>query len=83
MSCVQIFQDIGINGEAFGTHSFRRGGCQFYATYHNWNLINIALWGGWSLSLNLRVIIQYLQADQDPLGEKDLFIIAKGHDESS
>ncbi|KAH8112978.1 hypothetical protein DFH11DRAFT_189018 [Phellopilus nigrolimitatus] len=33
---------------AFGTHSFRRGGCQFRMKHRNWSPDMVAAWGGWS-----------------------------------
>jgi hypothetical protein len=47
-----------------GTHSFRRGGCQFFNLHCNWSIKQIAIWGGWSIKtgeeMNFSVICRYL-----------------------
>ena len=41
-------QDIGIpNWPQYGTHSFRRGGCQYRLRVLGWSADMIAAWGGW------------------------------------
>lgn len=40
--------DIGINYCPYGTHSFRRGGCQYLSTEKRLNLIGICSWAGWA-----------------------------------
>ncbi|KAF8814125.1 hypothetical protein BYT27DRAFT_7250346 [Phlegmacium glaucopus] len=40
--------DIGIDPSPYGTHSFRRGGCQYFASIRRWKLRRICDWGGWS-----------------------------------
>lgn len=32
----------------YGTHSFRRGGCQYRVGVQNWTVAMVAGWGGWS-----------------------------------
>ncbi|KAF7967243.1 hypothetical protein HWV62_35061 [Athelia sp. TMB] len=32
----------------FGTHSFRRGGCQYRIRVKDWDVAMVAAWGGWS-----------------------------------
>ncbi|THH15771.1 hypothetical protein EUX98_g9413 [Antrodiella citrinella] len=32
----------------YGTHSFRRGGCQYRVKVKNWSTDMVAAWGGWS-----------------------------------
>ncbi len=54
------FQVVGQKG----THSFRRGGCQFFNLHCNWSLKQIAMWGGWSVKrgeeMNFSVVCRYL-----------------------
>jgi integrase len=75
---VKAFEKIGVDTSCIGTHSFRRGGCQFFNLHCNWPLKMIAMWGGWSMKageeMNMSVICRYLQdyhdensAFQDPL----------------
>jgi hypothetical protein len=37
---------IGIDPRPYGTHSFRRGGCQYLAVVLRWPLRQICTWGG-------------------------------------
>ncbi|KAJ7137297.1 hypothetical protein C8R46DRAFT_922457, partial [Mycena filopes] len=32
----------------YGTHSFRRGGCQYRIKIKKWSADMVAAWGGWS-----------------------------------
>lgn len=32
----------------YGTHSFRRGGCQYRVKHKAWTVAMVAAWGGWS-----------------------------------
>ncbi|KZP28635.1 hypothetical protein FIBSPDRAFT_927421 [Athelia psychrophila] len=32
----------------YGTHSFRRGGCQYRVKHKDWTVAMVAAWGGWS-----------------------------------
>jgi hypothetical protein len=42
-------QNIGYMSWAlYGTHSFRRGGCQHRIKNKNWSVDMVAAWGGWS-----------------------------------
>ncbi|KAJ3540347.1 hypothetical protein NM688_g6236 [Phlebia brevispora] len=40
--------DIGVDPRLYGTHSFRRGGCQYLHTELRWPIRDICAWGGWS-----------------------------------
>lgn len=43
------FQNIGDKKWSwFGTHSFRRGGCQYRIKHKQWDPATVAAWGGWS-----------------------------------
>lgn len=53
------------NPHIFGTHSFRRGGCQYYHCFMNpknerWDLKKLCDWGGWSLGFDNLIIVRYL-----------------------
>ncbi|KAJ7227754.1 hypothetical protein C8J57DRAFT_1252275 [Mycena rebaudengoi] len=42
-------QDLGYASWAlYGTHSFRRGGCQYRIKVRRWSVDMVAAWGGWS-----------------------------------
>ena len=51
----------------YGTHSFRRGGCQYWHHYANprWTLRQLCAWGGWSLEFDNMTIVRYLMGEND------------------
>ena len=54
---------IGIwSWNLYGTHSFRRGGCQFYLSIRRKTLGEICAWGGWS---DLSVAFRYMIGSND------------------
>ena len=66
-----IFQDPLV----YGTHSFRRGGCQWYATEKRWPLRRICDWGGWSMELTNLTIVRYLISSNDnPLERREQYL---------
>ncbi|EJD42655.1 hypothetical protein AURDEDRAFT_67192, partial [Auricularia subglabra TFB-10046 SS5] len=67
--------DIGIDPITYGTHSFRRGGCQWLSTYKRWPPKRICDWGGWSQEFNTMTIVKYLWSENDdPLEPRDQFL---------
>ncbi|KAK7691376.1 hypothetical protein QCA50_004775 [Cerrena zonata] len=40
--------DVDVDPRMYGTHSFRRGGCQYLAMELRWPLRHICTWGGWT-----------------------------------
>lgn len=40
--------DVGEDPRMYGTHSFRRGGCQYLHLVKRWPIRDICSWGGWS-----------------------------------
>jgi hypothetical protein len=52
--------DVNIDPSPYGTHSFRRGGCQYFASYKRWPLKIICEWGGWSSEFTNMTIVKYL-----------------------
>ncbi|KAK7013482.1 hypothetical protein R3P38DRAFT_3322511 [Favolaschia claudopus] len=52
--------DIEIDSAPYGTHSFRRGGCQWLYTSCRWGLRRICDWGGWSTEFSNMTIVKYL-----------------------
>ncbi|KAH7903548.1 hypothetical protein BJ138DRAFT_1107580 [Hygrophoropsis aurantiaca] len=52
--------DIKIDPYAYGTHSFRRGGVQYYASDCRWQLRKICEFGGWSQEFAHMTIVKYL-----------------------
>ncbi|EPT03529.1 hypothetical protein FOMPIDRAFT_1116000, partial [Fomitopsis schrenkii] len=68
--------DIKIDPRPYGTHSFRRGGCQYLAMVKRWPFRDICTWGGWAENFdNPGTIFKYLMSWVDaPLVErKDYF----------
>ena len=53
--------DIDIDPRTYGTHSFRRGGCQYLHLVRRWPIQTICSWGGWSPDFdNTGTIFKYL-----------------------
>ncbi|KAH9927788.1 uncharacterized protein B0H18DRAFT_1084655 [Fomitopsis serialis] len=68
--------DISIDPRPYGTHSFRRGGCQYLAVVKRWHIRDICTWGGWAENFdNPGTIFKYLLSSVDaPLVDrKDYF----------
>ncbi|KAJ7270890.1 hypothetical protein C8J57DRAFT_1065078, partial [Mycena rebaudengoi] len=61
-----LLVDVDICPFTYGTHSFRRGGCQFLHVYLRWSFRKIADWGGWSTEYSWHTIITYLINWSDP-----------------
>ncbi|KDQ61321.1 hypothetical protein JAAARDRAFT_32330 [Jaapia argillacea MUCL 33604] len=58
--------EVGIDPRPYGTHSFRRGGCQYLAMVLRWPIRNICSWGGWADSFdNPGTIFKYLLSLSD------------------
>jgi len=62
--------DIGVDPASYGTHSFRRGGCQWLATDLRWPIRKICEWGGWSTDFSSMTIVKYLISWNDDPREK-------------
>jgi hypothetical protein len=42
-------QNLGYKSwSLYGTHSFRRGGCQYRIRHKDWTVAMVAAWGGWT-----------------------------------
>ncbi|KAG7087150.1 hypothetical protein E1B28_013130 [Marasmius oreades] len=66
--------DIGIDPAPYGTHSFRRGGCQWLSADLRWPYIKICQWGGWSTELTNATIVKYLVSwNDDPMYPREDF----------
>ncbi|KAF9522567.1 hypothetical protein CPB83DRAFT_95005 [Crepidotus variabilis] len=66
--------DIGINPAPYGTHSFRRGGCQYLYSTRRWGLRKICEWGGWSTEFSNMTIVKYLISwNDDPSQAREDF----------
>lgn len=63
----KLLKAIHLRYELYGTHSFRRGGCQYYHSYRNppLTLRQLAQWGGWSTDFKASSIFRYLHGDND------------------
>ncbi|KAF7321720.1 DNA breaking-rejoining enzyme [Mycena kentingensis (nom. inval.)] len=67
--------DIGRDPYPYGTHSFRRGGCQYFATHRRWSLRKICEWGGWSMDFSHLTIVKYLIGwNDDPTQLREDFL---------
>lgn len=67
--------DINIDPSPYGTHSFRRGGCQYFASVRRWKLRRICDWGGWSTEFSSLTIIKYLISwNDEPEESRDNFL---------
>ncbi|KAK7062101.1 hypothetical protein R3P38DRAFT_3303144 [Favolaschia claudopus] len=62
--------DIGTDSAPYGTHSFRRGGCQWLYSCCRWGLIRICDWGGWSTEFSNLTIVKYLISYADVPAER-------------
>ncbi|KAL1659743.1 hypothetical protein GGF50DRAFT_64646, partial [Schizophyllum commune] len=51
---------VGIDYSTYGTHSFRRGGCQYLVVDRRWNIRRVCEWGGWSTDFTHLTIVKYL-----------------------
>ncbi|KJA17138.1 hypothetical protein HYPSUDRAFT_146825 [Hypholoma sublateritium FD-334 SS-4] len=67
--------DINIDPSPYGTHSFRRGGCQYLSSYRRWSLRTICDWGGWSTEFSSMTIVKYLISwnDEPTEAREDFF----------
>lgn len=57
-------KDIGRPFSLYGSHSFRRGGCQFFNQVLNWPVVDIVAYGGWSLQ-DQNIVVLYLNGAND------------------
>jgi len=66
--------DIGIDGDLYGGHSCRRGGCQWLVRELRWPILRVCDWGTWSKDLSHSSIIRYLFAwSDDPYEAREDF----------
>ncbi|TRM55126.1 hypothetical protein BD626DRAFT_417780, partial [Schizophyllum amplum] len=64
--------DLRIDPASYGTHSFRRGGCQYWMVVRRWNLRKLCDWGGWSVEFNNMTIVKYVISwNDDPLERRE------------
>ncbi|KIJ11023.1 hypothetical protein PAXINDRAFT_85166, partial [Paxillus involutus ATCC 200175] len=68
--------DIGVDPRPYGTHSFRRGGCQYLHKVLKWSFRQICCWGGWAENFdNPGTIFKYLLSWNDnPDQEREHFM---------
>jgi len=70
--------DIHVDPLPYGTHSFRRGGCQYLSSQRRWGLRTICEWGGWSTEFSNLTIVRYLiSANDDPTHRRQDFFNPK------
>ena len=62
--------DVGIDPAPYGTHSFRRGGCQWFFKECRRDLLAICDWGGWTQEFNHLTIVKYLISGNDTPSEQ-------------
>lgn len=67
--------DINVDPTDYGTHSFRRGGCQWLSVHLRWGIRQICEWGGWSMEFSNLTIVKYLISwnDNPMLKREDFF----------
>lgn len=59
------FHDLGYASyHMYGTHSFRRGGCQYRVKHMGWSVDMVAAWGGWS-QLEATTMFRYFYSQDD------------------
>ncbi|KAL1699070.1 hypothetical protein EV121DRAFT_216977 [Schizophyllum commune] len=51
---------VGVDYSPYGTHSFRRGGCQYLVVDRRWNIRRVCEWGGWSTDFTHLTIVKYI-----------------------
>ncbi|KAF8173373.1 DNA breaking-rejoining enzyme, partial [Mycena galopus ATCC 62051] len=67
--------DIGLDPYPYGTHSFRQGGCQYFASHRRWSVRRICDWGGWSMEFSSLTIVKYLIGwNDDPTELRENFL---------
>jgi len=67
--------DIGQDPLPYGTHSFRRGGCQYLCSEKRWGIRKLCDWGGWSLDFDNTTIVRYLLSwNDDPTMRREDFL---------
>jgi hypothetical protein len=67
--------DIGRDPLPYGTHSFRRGGCQYLCSEKRWGIRKLCDWGGWSLDFDNTTIVRYLLSwNDDPTMRREDFL---------
>ncbi|KAG1726599.1 hypothetical protein EDB19DRAFT_1643392, partial [Suillus lakei] len=76
---LELFQNnllnVDIDPTPYGTHSFRRGGCQFLHVKKHWSLQRICEWGGWSVEFMNMTIVKYLiSLNDDPTEPRVQFL---------
>ncbi|KAJ7783362.1 hypothetical protein B0H16DRAFT_1297282, partial [Mycena metata] len=57
--------DVNVDPYPYGTHSFRRGGCQYLHYCRRWTIGEICQWGGWSIEFSSLTIVKYLISPND------------------
>ncbi|KIJ08192.1 hypothetical protein PAXINDRAFT_89235, partial [Paxillus involutus ATCC 200175] len=66
--------DVNVDPAPYGTHSFRRGGCQYLHIERRWLLRRICEWGGWSQEFTNLTIVKYLiSLNDDPTEPREDF----------
>lgn len=64
-SLAQDMQALGsLSWSLYGTHSFRRGGCQYRVKVKGWSVDMVAAWGGWS-QLEAVTMYRYFYSPND------------------
>ena len=57
--------DVSEDPTPYGTHSFRRGGCQYLSSERRWDIRKLCDWGGWSMDFDNLTIVRYLMSWND------------------
>jgi len=66
-------EEVGLDSQLYDTHSFRRGGAQYFVRDLRWDIPKVCDWGGWSTEWSGSTIFRYLVGviDVRPISRKD------------
>src|ERR1700737_3764913 len=71
----QNLLDLSVDFRPYGTHSFRRGGCQYLCSEKRWGIRKLCDWGGWSTDFDNLTIVRYLMSwNDDPTMRREDFL---------
>jgi hypothetical protein len=60
-----LMEQCGIDPSPFGSHSMRRGGCQYLVSERRFDICEVIDFGGWSGALENNTILRYLNGQLD------------------
>ncbi|KZV72098.1 hypothetical protein PENSPDRAFT_742880 [Peniophora sp. CONT] len=63
--------EVGEDPRPYGTHSFRRGGCQYLAITLRWSIRQICAWGSWANRQESNTVFKYLLSFVDEVDDRE------------